>query len=93
MSKYKNYERDNSKKNPKKAGNENLKMLRKQDVEVREIDEHDLHINEHIAFMLSEEYEKASENDSQLEERFLKHINKHKNHALLRNFPQRAHRA
>jgi len=62
----------------KKAGNENLKLMRGEDVKVRDIDVHELHINEHIAFMLSEEFDKALENDSKLEEKFLNHINNHK---------------
>ena len=62
----------------KKAGNENLKMMRAHELEAKIIDAHDLHINEHIAFMLSEEFDKVSENDKKLEERFLKHINQHK---------------
>lgn len=62
----------------KKAGGENLKMMKGEDVKVREIDAHDLHINEHVAFMLSEEYEKAVEVNMNLEEKFLKHINQHK---------------
>lgn len=62
----------------KKAGGENLKMIKGEDVKVREIDAHDLHINEHIAFMLSEDFEKAIETDKDLEDKFLKHINNHK---------------
>ena len=62
----------------KKAGNENLKMLRGHEVQVREIDAHDLHINQHIAFMLSEEFDKVAESDKSLESKFLTHINKHK---------------
>ena len=63
----------------KKAGNENLKIINGQETKVSEIDAHDLHINEHIAFMLSEEFEKANEKTPALEEKFLKHINGHKN--------------
>lgn len=62
----------------KKAGGENLKMIKGEEVKVREIDAHDLHINEHIAFMLSEDFEKAIETDKDLEDKFLKHINNHK---------------
>lgn len=67
----------------KKAGGENLKMMKGEEVKVREIDAHDLHINEHIAFMLSEDFEKAMENNQKLEEIFLNHIKNHKN--LLKN--------
>ena len=62
----------------KKAGNENLKMLKGNDVKVSEIDNHSLHINEHIAFMLGQDFEEKCEKDDKLEERFLKHINQHK---------------
>ena len=62
----------------KKAGNENLKLLRGEDAKVREIDAHDLHINEHIAFMLSEEFDRQVEENKNLEEKFLKHIKSHK---------------
>ena len=62
----------------KKADGENLKMLRKEEINPSQIDDHKLHINEHISFMLGEDYEKAMKSDKELEERFLKHINEHK---------------
>ncbi|MBQ8908801.1 MAG: hypothetical protein IJY90_00715 [Clostridia bacterium] len=62
----------------KKAGNENLKILNGQDVKAIEIDNHSLHINEHIAFMLGQDFEDKCARDETLEERFLKHINQHK---------------
>ena len=62
----------------KKAGNENLKMLDGLSCKVMEIDEHKLHINEHIAFMLGEEYEMAKAKNEKLEEIFLEHIRAHK---------------
>ena len=62
----------------KKASNENLKLLKKEELSVSEIDNHELHINEHIAFMLGEDFEKASKKDSKIEEEFLKHIKSHK---------------
>ena len=61
----------------KKAGKENLKMFKNEDAVVSEIDDHSLHINEHIAFMLSEDFEKANIKGN-LEKKFLKHINSHK---------------
>lgn len=67
----------------KKADGENLKMLNKEDCCPSQIDDHKLHINEHIAFMLGEDYEKAIQKDKKLEERFLNHINEHKK--LLKN--------
>ena len=61
----------------KKAGSENLDMLHSKDVKVRIIDADDLHINEHIGFMLSEDFDKQLEKDSKLEEIFLNHISQH----------------
>ena len=62
----------------KKADNENLKMLDGVNCSVCEIDDHDLHINEHIAFMLSEDFEKAKVKNNKLEEIILGHIKSHK---------------
>lgn len=62
----------------KKAGSENLKLIRGEEVKVSEIDAHDLHINAHIAFMLSEEFENSCEKDKKLEGKFLRHISQHK---------------
>ena len=62
----------------KKADNENLKMIDGVNCSVSEIDEHDLHINEHIAFMLGEDFEKAKMRNNKLEQVFLEHIKSHK---------------
>ena len=62
----------------KKADNENLAMLSSKDAKVLEIDQHSLHIDRHIAFMLSGDYEEKSLLDPTLEERFLQHIRQHK---------------
>ena len=62
----------------KKAGNENLKMLNGANVKVSPIDNHSIHMNEHIAFMLGHDFELACEKDGMLEEKFLVHINQHK---------------
>ena len=62
----------------KKADNENLAMLSGKDAKVLEIDQHSLHIDRHIAFMLSGDYEEKSLLDPTLEERFLQHIRQHK---------------
>mgnify|MGYP005771457185 FL=1 len=43
-----------------------------------EIDNHELHITEHITYMLSNEYKNLIEQDNSLEEIFLKHIRLHK---------------
>ncbi len=62
----------------KKASNENLKLLKGEEIKASVIDNHELHINEHIAFMLGEDYEKALKNDPKLENKFIEHINYHK---------------
>ena len=62
----------------KKAGNENLKLLKGQNVKACEIDNHELHINEHIAFMLGQDFENAMEEKPSLEGKMLEHIKQHK---------------
>ena len=62
----------------KKAGSENLKMLDGVNCMVSEIDEDNLHINEHIAFMLGSDYEKMSMKNANLERVFLEHIRAHR---------------
>ena len=62
----------------KKAGSENLKMLDGVNCKVSEIDEDNLHINEHIAFMLGSDYEKMSMKNANLERVFLEHIRAHR---------------
>lgn len=63
--------------NIKRADNENLSMIENEEVKVKEIDDHKLHINEHIAFMLSGNFSKEA--DEKTEEIFLNHIRSHKN--------------
>ena len=62
----------------KKADNENLTLLAGETAKVLEIDNHALHIDRHIAFMLSGDYEEKSLVDCTLEEKFLSHIREHK---------------
>ena len=62
----------------KRADGENIKMLKGDEVDVSEIDDDKLHLNEHIAFMLGEDFEKAKAKNSKLEKMFLEHIHKHK---------------
>ncbi len=64
----------------KKADNENLTLLAGETAKVLEIDNHALHIDRHIAFMLSGDYEEKSLVDCTLEEKFLSHIREHKKH-------------
>lgn len=62
----------------KRADGENIKMIKGDEVDVSEIDNDKLHLNEHIAFMLGEDFEKAKAKNSKLEKMFLEHIHKHK---------------
>jgi hypothetical protein len=63
----------------KRASNENLKFLEGESrLEPLEIDDHDIHITEHTALMLSGEFEKKQTNNPNITENVLKHIRKHK---------------
>ncbi|MEG1499887.1 MAG: hypothetical protein RR400_02335, partial [Clostridia bacterium] len=62
----------------KKAAGENLNLLQGQKFEPSEIDDHTLHIGEHIAFMLGGSFEKAKKKNLDLEKNFLEHIRKHR---------------
>ena len=60
----------------KNADSENAKMASGDMVEVKEIDDHSLHINQHIAYMLKVIYSKDV--DKKVENIFLQHIRAHK---------------
>ena len=60
----------------KRADLENIEMMDNMDVKVKEIDVHNLHVNEHIAYMLSGNFLKDA--DEETEEKFLNHIREHK---------------
>lgn len=62
----------------KKADKENFKLLDGININPSEIDDHELHINEHIAFMLGEDFEKRKAKNSKIEGIFLAHIKAHK---------------
>ena len=63
----------------KKAGKENLQIIQTNGLDKPlEIDNHALHIDEHIAFMLSEEFYKNSKINEKIEDVMLKHIKEHK---------------
>ena len=62
----------------KKADKENLKMLDGVNCKASVIDDNNLHINEHIAFMLGEDFEKAKAKNEKIENIFLEHIKQHK---------------
>ncbi len=60
----------------KNADTENSKMNEAVEVDVKEIDDHSLHINQHISYMLKVVY--AGEVNKKIEEIFLKHIRVHR---------------
>ena len=60
------------------AEEENLKMLDGVVVKNSEIDDNQIHINAHIAFMLGEDYKKAKAKYPKLESIFLEHVRAHK---------------
>ena len=62
----------------KKAGKENLEMLNLKEVKVLEIDDDELHIREHTAFLLSLNAEETVKDYNKICEIMLKHINEHK---------------
>jgi hypothetical protein len=57
------------------AENENLTLL-KEEVFCEEYDDHETHINEHIRFILSSEFQKI--NSKEVKKRFTNHIKEHK---------------
>lgn len=62
----------------KKASAENVDLANQKDVKVCEIDNHDLHIQEHISYMLGCDYKKRLSKNKNIEKVFLEHIRKHK---------------
>lgn len=60
----------------KNADAENQKLSKGVEIEIKEIDDDEIHLNRHISFMLKEIY--ANEVDPRIEENFLRHIRLHK---------------
>lgn len=67
----------------RKADKENIAIMNGESQEVLEVDDHQLHIDEHIAFMLGAEYEKAVKTNPKIKQLLLDHIENHKK--LLKN--------
>ena len=61
--------------NKSRAGRENVDLLNDIEIEVLEIDSHDVHVNEHTAFMLSNNFDLSNK---KLKDKMLEHIKKHK---------------
>ncbi len=67
----------------KKAGKENLTLVKDKNLQQPlVIDNHKLHIDEHIAFMLGEEYIKNEKLSPEIKDIMLDHIKKHKEYLL-----------
>ncbi len=63
----------------KRAASENLKMIESgETISPLEVDEHDIHITEHTAFLLGGEFEKKAQKNLRLTEIILSHIRMHK---------------
>ena len=61
------------------ATKENITLLESDNMKTPlEIDDHDVHINEHIAFMLGGEFEKKLKRNPQIDKVMLNHIREHK---------------
>lgn len=60
----------------RRAETENADFILGKDANVKEIDDHDIHITEHTAFMLGGEY--AKKYTTQIEQKMLEHIREHK---------------
>lgn len=61
------------------ADNENIMLVNEpHNVEVLEIDNHEIHLSRHISFMLDKEYAEHKKRNPILQEVFLNHIKKHK---------------
>lgn len=62
-----------------RATKENLMLINENNIpSPKEIDDHEVHINNHISFMLSKEFDKHALKDKALEEKLLAHIKEHK---------------
>ena len=61
------------------ADKENVNLLEKNEMpKPKDIDDHELHINQHICFMLSNEFEKKVSRNEKLEKKLMEHIKQHK---------------
>lgn len=68
------------------ANKENISMVTNiKGILPKEIDDHSLHINEHIAFMLGGDYERARLRDAKIENIMLEHIRNHKKYLKITN--------
>ena len=64
----------------KKAGKENVEMLSQNKVKLLEVDDNEVHIKEHTAFLLSLNETELGDKYDEVAELILKHIDEHKKH-------------
>lgn len=69
---------DLKEKHASRATEENYKFITREDVKVSEIDDHQIHIDEHTSFILSGEFANLCGANPNLEETVLAHIRQHK---------------
>ena len=69
---------DNNTLQVEQAKRENVEFANGGECSVKEIHDHDLHINSHIAFMLGADFEKMVSKNPKIEEKLLNHIRDHK---------------
>lgn len=62
----------------KKADKENIALANGEDVKMLDIDDDEIHINQHTAYLLSGEFEQKAKRIENLENIFLNHIQKHR---------------
>ncbi len=68
----------------RQANKENLNLIESSVIDSpKEIDDHVLHVYEHICFMLSDEYERVKKKNSNIEKMMLEHIRLHKQYNKL----------
>ncbi len=69
-----------------RANDENYNLLKAHELEEpMEIDDDNIHVNEHICFMLGKEFEKGVKRNPEIKEKMLNHISQHKKHLSAEN--------
>ncbi len=62
-----------------RANDENYNLIKTHEINApMEIDDHNIHINEHVCFMLGKEFEKAVKHNPDIQQTMLAHIREHK---------------
>lgn len=69
----------------KRADGENLDAAHGKEIEILEIDDHAIHIDRHVSFVISGECDKFIESQPSLKNKLLKHIQQHKEELCKKN--------